>query len=48
VVSDLDSTLSRHAWALAYTQYVLLECYSDQVLLTVTSTRVCDGMRVMG
>ena len=30
--------------SLAYTQYVLLECYTDQVLLTVTSKGAGDGM----
>jgi len=28
-------------------RYIYLECYTDQVLLTVTSTGVCGGMRVM-
>ena len=47
MVSGLASILRGHAGALACTQYVLLECYTDQVLLTVTSTGVGDGMRVM-
>ena len=47
MVTHLNDILRGYAWALAYTQYVLLECYTDQVLLTVTSTGVGDGMRVM-
>ncbi len=42
-----DDILRRYAWALACTQYVFLECYTDQYLLTVTSTGACDGMRVI-
>ena len=46
--SGLDDDILRgYAWALAFTQYVLLDCYTDQYLLTITSTGACDGMRVI-
>ena len=48
MVSGLVSVLRGYAWPLAYTQYVLLECYTDQGLLTVTSTGAGDGRRVIG
>ena len=47
MVSGLASILRGYAGPLAYTRYVLLECYTDQVLLTVTSAGAGDAMRVI-
>jgi hypothetical protein len=47
VVSRLSGILRVHAGHWGCTGYIYLECYTDQYLLTVTSTGACVSMRVI-